>query len=226
MAENFEKKNTVKGEGQMVYNVFFDGAPKASPRILIMGNSITKHEPLAEIGWYNNWGMAASSQEKDYVHRLMTKIRERRPNATFCIVQAAVWEVSYTDCDFDKHFADAKDFCPDIIVCAISSNIRDELFDHDAFMVNMGKLHDYLGMRDGVRLVQTTSFFNNERKNAAIKDYVAGRGGDLVYISDLPSDPSNLAIGEYEHEGIQHHPGDKGMEEMASRIFEVVKKHL
>ena len=28
-------------------------------RVLFVGNSITRHEPKPEIGWINDWGMAA-----------------------------------------------------------------------------------------------------------------------------------------------------------------------
>ncbi|MEI6540199.1 MAG: hypothetical protein WCO86_11845, partial [Planctomycetota bacterium] len=45
------------------------GSLKAD-RILVLGNSLTLHGPKAEIGWAGNWGMAASAQDKDYVHLL------------------------------------------------------------------------------------------------------------------------------------------------------------
>src|SRR3989442_6785350 len=45
-------------------------------RILFLGNSITRHGPLASIGWTNNWGMAASALEKDYVHVLANSFAE------------------------------------------------------------------------------------------------------------------------------------------------------
>ena len=43
----------------------------AAKRVLILGNSITLHEIKTEIGWENNWGMAASSEDKDYVHSIV-----------------------------------------------------------------------------------------------------------------------------------------------------------
>ena len=44
---------------------------KVSPRVLILGNSITRHGPKADIDWHTNWGMAASALEKDFAHILI-----------------------------------------------------------------------------------------------------------------------------------------------------------
>jgi hypothetical protein len=46
-------------------------------RILFLGNSLTLHGPKPEIEWFGNWGMAASAQDKDYVHLLTAAIDAR-----------------------------------------------------------------------------------------------------------------------------------------------------
>ena len=45
--------------------------------VLILGNSIVLHSPRAEIGWYGDWGMAASVRDSDFVHLLIRDIHKK-----------------------------------------------------------------------------------------------------------------------------------------------------
>lgn len=219
---NLESKNTVKATNQVSRYVYEFGDMTGTPKILFLGNSITKHEPKPEIGWYGNWGMAASSAEKDYVHLCMNTMLKKYPNAAFCMVQGAVWERSYRDCDFDEYFKEAKDFNPDVIICLISENIVNEDFDADVFIEQFHNLHMYLsGNNKNAKIIVTSNFFNNEAKNEAIKAYAEKYKAIFIYISDIINDKENLA-GEYEHEGIRIHPSDNGMAIIARRIIERV----
>ena len=56
-------------------------ASSGTPRILFIGNSVTWHGPKEDIGWTGDWGMAASSAEKDYAHLVLSAVRARWPEA-------------------------------------------------------------------------------------------------------------------------------------------------
>jgi len=223
-----EKKNTVPSERQTNQSVFFEGNRSGSPRVMFIGNSITYHEEnIADLGWYGNWGMAASSRENDYAHLIMAEIVKKHPNAAFCTVQASTWERTYKKCDYDENFSTAKDFCPDIIICCIGANISNDLFEKEAFKVNIKKLHEYLsGGNNNVRIFESSSFFDNEDNTEAIEEYTKENGTTLVYISDIAKDRDNLAYDKFEHHGVQVHPGDRGMKLMADRFLLELDKVL
>ena len=68
------QKNDVSPFNQVHKNVFL--VNNSGIRILFVGNSITKHEPKPESGWFNDCGMEASSLDKDYVHSLVERIKK------------------------------------------------------------------------------------------------------------------------------------------------------
>lgn len=109
------EKNTVSGDGQMINSseISFLGNEKAKKRILILGNSITRHGPLKEIGWEHDYGMAASAPEKDYVHRLYTMLTERGEDVYIFIRQAAFWEGHFFDENILAKYIPDKDFGAD-----------------------------------------------------------------------------------------------------------------
>ena len=222
MNPNLEAKNTVKADGQVCEYVTTCGTVNGAPRIMIIGNSVTRHEPCAGIGWNFNHGMAASAPERDYVHIVETAVLEKYPNAEFCVVQASRWEFKYKSCDLEEQFSMAKDFAPDLIITVISANIPKDDFTKEDFIYQMGRLHTYLSGGRRIPMIQTTSFFGNTAKNEAIKEYCELSGTTFVDITDLGANEENLAIGKFEHSGVAHHPGDLGMKRIAERIIEKI----
>lgn len=215
----FEFKN-VSRENQVQQPVWFSGKENGTPKIMFIGNSVTLHGRLESIGWYGNWGMAASELKKDYVHVFIDGVVEKYPDAEFCLVQASNWERNYKNFDYDSDFSDAKDFKPDIIICSISANIHEEEFEKDAFKTNLKKLHDYFSY-EKTKIIESSSIFGSENKNEAILEYVEENDNVyLAYVTDILQDESNRAIGLFEHTGIQGHPGDSGMKLLAERFLE------
>ena len=225
--KDFSARNTVPSKNQNAKPVYFDEKHSGRPRIAFIGNSTTLHNPKPEIGWYGSWGMAASCEENDYLHIIMSKIREKYPEASYCILSGAIWEINYKTFDLEACYREAKDFRPDIIITAITGNIPNNQFEIPAFKVAMKKLHDYLvNGRDGVKIYQCTTFYRNELKIKGIKEYCEENGVRFVDISDIQDDRSNCAFDKFEHSGVGGHPGDKGMRIMAEKFLAEIEKDI
>ena len=94
-------KNTVKATNQLKESQYirFENSEGKGIRVLFAGNSITLHGVKEDIGWFNEWAMAASSKENDYVHLAMAEIRKDNLDAVFCISQVSRWETAYKNPD-------------------------------------------------------------------------------------------------------------------------------
>ena len=93
-------------------------------RIVFLGNSITLHGPSDAVQWAGNWGMAASEQEKDYVHLVANGLAQRtgkRP--AIMVANIADFERGHATYDIDGNFKKFFDFKPDIVVVAIGENV-------------------------------------------------------------------------------------------------------
>ena len=120
--------NTVSAVNQMINSseLCFLGSENAKKRILIVGNSITRHGPLPEIGWEYDWGMAASSRDKDYVHRLYAKLTESGHDVFMRIRQASHWERNFLKEDVLSSYLEDREFNADIVIFRLGENVLDE----------------------------------------------------------------------------------------------------
>ena len=219
-------KNTVKAENQLngFSNITFENECGTGKRIMFVGNSITRHGVKPDIGWFNDWGMAASAKEKDYVHLTKAQVLTVDENAAFCICQAAEWERGYLG-EFDySRFEPARDFGADIVVMRLIENCRRDEFKPSRFKEEYKKLVDYLNGKSG--LVIITSGFWKHPGDGILEEIAKETGADFVYLGDLGEEAEMRADGLFEHSGVAHHPGDKGMENISKRIFEAIKKHI
>ena len=220
-----ETQNPVFNNTPADQRVYFDAHHSGSPRVAIIGNSTALHNPKPEIGWYGRWGMAASCEENDYIHIIMARIREKYPEASYCILNGALWERNYRTLDLDANYRMAKDFKPDIIITGISANIPKDQFEISSFKAAMKKLHDYLvDGRENVKIYQCSSFHHNELKTQGIKEYCEENGVKYIFITDIAEDPSNCAYDRFEHQGVGGHPGDNGMRLWAERFLAEIEK--
>ena len=198
------------------------------PRVLFVGNSITLHGPRPEIGWSNNWGMAASAPDKDYVHILQQRIAAARPDAQCCLLQiAGTFERTFFKPDWscEKQFSWARGFRPDIIVLFFGANVP-AAYDAGTmdpppartFGEALEEFRSYLDP-DGKAVALFSQGFYVRPKLDAEKEAAARKRGDIfVHMEDIQ--------GRADAHGRYNHPGDLGMELIANRFWEHIRPLL
>ena len=213
-----ELENTVPAEDQLKDLGFVRFERDGALRVLFIGNSITWHGIKTSIGWSGDYGMAASSREKDYVHVLASMVEEKYGKVGICIAQLAEWERNYvSDTILEENYAPAREFDADIIVVRIGENMPKG--SAPACKPYFDRMIKYFKVREGQKVIITDSFWRNDARDAVIRELAEENGYAFCRIGDLENDPENMAIGQFEHRGVALHPSDLGMERIAKRIF-------
>lgn len=218
-------KNTVSAVGQLKPDgcIRFENADGKGTRIMFVGNSITLHGINAKIGWYHDFGMAASEKGKDYAHILMRKISEKFADSAFCICQASEWESKYRmGNELLSKYEAARRFGADIIIMRVVENCPKNEYESALFRERYKELISYLNT-SGARIILTTGFW----AHPADSDIIAvgeELGLPTVYLGDLGEDEKMRADGLFSHTGVAAHPGDLGMAKIAERIYAEIEK--
>lgn len=221
-------KNTVKAEKQLGTQdcITFEHENGKGIRVLFVGNSITRHAPKSEIGWENDWGMAASSKEKDYVHLLQKQILQKEPQASFCVCQMAEWERNYKDGEkLLLQFEKARDFRADLIIMRLIENCAVQNFDSVCFRNEYEKLLHYFNPNGNAKVIITSSFWKHPG-DEALEMLSKEKIFDYVFLGDLGEQAEMRADGLFAHEGVAMHPGDLGMQTIALRVYGKAEQYL
>ncbi len=221
-------KNTVSAENQLHPTdlVTFENADAGGRRVMFVGNSMTRHGFCAPIGWFRDFGMAASAKDKDYVHQMEAAILKDYPDTVFCTCQIASWEVNYKNGETTfELFEQARRFQADVIIVRFIENCAIETFDSEAFARELEKLMDFLNPTKRAHIVVSTGFWRHPG-DEQLRDYAKAHALPLVELGDLGDDPVMKAIGLFEHRGVANHPGDEGMRAMAERLMPPVMQAL
>ena len=191
--------------------------------VVVLGNSIVKHEPNTTLGWTGNWGMAASSEDKDFVHLLIKDIQLKNPTVVIKFRNIATFEGSYSTYDLSQ-LDDLKN--PDLLIVKLSENVDDATAVKNNFITYYDKLIKYLAPQDKQIKIITDGFFNKPVVNALVKDYASKNSYPFVQISDLSIYPSATAAGLFANSGVAKHPSDQGMALIEQRIWEKISKYF
>ena len=201
-------------------------------KIVFLGNSITRHAPSEEIGWTGNWGMAASAEEKDYVHLVVQAVTESAGNGipapAFKVLNIADFERQYATYAVEEHLRELIDFKPDLLILAIGENVPD-LTTPEAetqFYESVDRLLKAFQRDGNPAIIVRSGFWPSSNKDACLKRAAAGVGATFVDISALAKDEANYARSERQiaHAGVGGHPGDRGMKAIADAIVGAIRE--
>lgn len=211
--------NTVPADNQSKHAdvIRFLGKEDAPHKILVLGNSITRHGPSAEIDWHFDWGMAASAPERDYVHRLYAMLTEYGKEPFMMIRQASHWERNFQNPACLAEYERERAFGADIVVFRLGENVGKK--DFPALKDAALTLVDYVAPV-GAFVIFTTGFWKNAERDEALRCAAETRGSPCVDIACTNDDM--MALGLFTHPGVSIHPGDKGMEMIARKLFETM----
>ncbi len=199
--------------------------PKVShiKTVIILGNSITRHTPDESLDWHNDWGMAATAKDSDYVHRLINDIHRKDKNVVVKFINIAEFEINFKT--YNLHQLDALRN-PDMLIMRIAENADDANADNNGFINYYGRLIKYLDFQNKAVKVVTDGFWKKSHVNAQIERYAKTNHLTYVNLDDLSGIPGSMATGQFKNPGVQLHPSNKGMRLIEERIWNTIKNYF
>lgn len=146
-AENLQVGQIVRlranWDGTALNVVSADVLRRAYPIVLTLGDSITRNPPIPSLGWFGDWGMKASSESNDYVHRILDMARAADPaNASIHHSSSGGGQAGGRIDDVIAKLDTWRSYHPDLITLQIGEN--DEGISNDLFIAKYAYLLDEL----------------------------------------------------------------------------------
>lgn len=188
-------------------------------RVLIIGNSITRHGPLPEAGWKGDWGMAASAPDKDYVSLVKKELSSRNDSTTFLATnKGSTFETDYWN-NYDLTvFKEEKNFKPDLIIIRLAENVEDNKVKSRNFEAKFEEFLKYLtGDNYKGKVICTGGFWERWEASTAISKVCERNGYHYIELFSLYN-RTNTAYGQFVNKGVAEHPSDQGMREIYNRL--------
>ena len=192
-------------------------------KVLFYGNSIAMHAPLSKIGWTNDWGMAASSAENDFVHLVVRGLEEKLgKKADWRIRKMYALERNIsTNVATVAEIASDVAWGPDYVVIAIGENApainESNAADYRRLLADIAR--PFASMAKSPKIVMRAPFWKNPAKAKCTAQAAADVGAVYVDAGPLGTRDENKAIGLFAHKGVANHPGDLGMRRLADLIL-------
>ena len=212
--------------------------------VLVWGASLAKHPPAENLYWYGNWGMAASKEENDFIHRLVYYLEEEYyPSKVNLRILAESGfdtsinndtsaETDYSDNQYFLNMENAiKEHNPNIIVTIRTGNLSNDV-DIDIAYNAYSQLYDmvYRHVPDAI-VVGHHCLLHHDSMKEELYARLDERYKDKIFEAndlDVHSNELNLArewlqLGQ---QAVANHWNDRGHDEVAKVTMEYLNKHI
>ena len=116
-------------------------------------------------------------------------------------------------------------FNPDLVVMRICENIDGEKAVKKGLIRYYDSLLAYVDPTDRAPKVLVGGFWQNDAVNRMLHDYAYLKGHTFVDQTGICSNETK-ALGQYENPGIQEHPNNLGMQQIAESIWDAIKTYF
>ena len=198
-------------------------------KLLVLGNSVALHGPAPQIGWTGNWGMAASSRDRDFAHVLHSQVcKATQGEPQLLVLNLADFERKQTDFDFEQGLKEPIAFEADVVIVGVGANAP-ALETPEAkqrYRAAFEQLLSRVKQTDSTTLLVRGEFWPDPAKEQIMREVCEKVGGTYVPLKDLNKDPANLGSADqkFEHAGVAGHPGDRGMKLIADELWKAIDK--
>lgn len=212
--------------------------------VLVWGASLAKHPPAENLYWYGNWGMAASKEENDFIHRLVYYLeQEYYPSkVNLKILAESGFDTSInndtsatTDYSSNQYFLNMenaiKEHNPNIIVTIRTGNLSNDVPVDIAYNA-YSQLYDmvYAHAPDAIVVAHHCLLHHDSMKEELYARLDERYPGRIFEVNDLDvhEKEENLArewltLGQ---QAVANHWNDKGHDEVAKVTMSYLTKHI
>ena len=194
-----------------------------SGSLLVVGSSLTKHGPAPDKRCTGNWGMAAGSAEKDFVHVLVKKLEAHTKNKIdLSIIPGYPVEKVFFN-ETDNKLLDGVDGRYDYIVLEIGDNFdftnQLKATFQDRYHDLIDKLKTKLGKNGG--LVCLGKWLPNDFVDDQIRSVCEAGKGKFVSLKPISLRIESKVSQErqFSNAEVADLPGDWAMQEFAEAVF-------
>ena len=220
-------------EGKLIY---VDGVVTVKSsnynKVLLLGNSIL-------LGFSTDgshgapFGCTASDSKHDWAYLLTEKLKVKSPNVTVKKLHDAKFEQAESDSASESYISNefaAADRNNDLVIVQIGDNVNTEL-RRQTFKNNFSKLIRAIRTNNpAADIVVAGAWFNNANIESWIQSQASNLNYTFVPLSDLSTSANMATVGDtitfndgYQEQvtkAIRTHPGNKGMQAIANRIYD------